>query len=297
MAREIVRRDTHAGSWYEDAAEVLDSQLTNWLQSAGPSVHGPARALIVPHAGYAYSGPCAAYAYKEVDTTRIKRVFILGPSHHVSLSGCALSKADVYQTPLYNLKIDKQLNKELLESRMFEEMSMRTDEDEHSIEMHLPYVAKIMQGKEFKIVPILVGSSSSDREVAYGKLLSKYLINEENLFVISSDFCHWGSRFGYQHYDRNWGAIYESIEKLDRMGMDLIETCKASVFKNYLNEYGNTICGRNPILLLLNAIEHSLNSNLDFKLKFINYAQSSKCMNQKDSSVSYASASLVINQK
>lgn len=213
------------------------------------------------------------------------------------LSGCALSTADIYQTPLYSLKIDKDMNRELLRTKMFEEMSMQADEDEHSIEMHLPYVAKVMEGKQFKIVPIMVGSLSSSRELAYGELFAKHLVNEENLFVISSDFCHWGSRFDYQYYDRNWGQIYESIEKLDRLGMETIETCDPSQFKSYLHKYGNTICGRNPITLILNAIHRliSENRNLECKLKFLNYAQSSKCRSQRDSSVSYAAASLVIS--
>lgn len=229
--------------------------------------------------------------------TTSKRVFILGPSHHVSLSGCALTTADTYQTPLYNLKIDKDLNQELMQSKLFEQMSMKADEDEHSIEMHLPYVAKVMEGKQFKIVPVMVGSLNSAREQAYGELFAKYLANEENLFVISSDFCHWGSRFSYQYYDRDWGSIHESIEKLDRLGMETIETCEPANFKSYLAKYSNTICGRNPILLILNAIHKlaSENRNLECKLKFLSYAQSSKCRTQRDSSVSYAAASLVIS--
>lgn len=76
---------------------------------------------------------------------RRKRVFILGPSHHVRLRGCALSIADKYDTPLYNLKIDKQINAELEKTGKFTWMDITTDEDEHSIEMHLPYVAKVME--------------------------------------------------------------------------------------------------------------------------------------------------------
>jgi AmmeMemoRadiSam system protein B len=98
---------------------------------------------------------------------------------------------------------------------MFEEMTLHTDEDEHSIEMHLPFVAKVMEGQKFTIVPILVGSLNSEKEGLYGKVLSKYLADEQNLFVISSDFCHWGARFSYQYYDKGSGDIYQSIKKLD----------------------------------------------------------------------------------
>lgn len=67
----------------------------------------------------------------------------------------------------------------------------------------------------FTIVPILVGSLSTDREAQYGQLLSKYLADPHNLFVISSDFCHWGQRFRYTYYDSEYGEIYQSITKLD----------------------------------------------------------------------------------
>lgn len=78
-----------------------------------------------------------------------KRVFILGPSHHVRLRGCALSIAEKYETPLYDLKIDPQINSELEKTGKFTWMDMSTDENEHSIEMHLPYVAKVMEELSF----------------------------------------------------------------------------------------------------------------------------------------------------
>jgi hypothetical protein len=232
-----------------------------------------------------------------VDPNIVKRVFILGPSHHVRLAGCALSPADTYRTPLYNLTIDRSMYQQLYDTRMFEEMTMHTDEAEHSIEMHLPYIAKVMEGHSFTIVPILVGSLKPEKEAAYGSLLSKYLAQPENLFVVSSDFCHWGDRFSYQFYNKDWGEIHQSIHKLDHMGMDVIETLKPADFTSYLRKYGNTICGRHPIGVLLNAaseVTKLLPEGSDVSLKFLKYAQSSHCHNADDSSVSYASASLRI---
>lgn len=66
-------------------------------------------------------------------------------------------------------------------------------------------------------MPVLVGSLSPEREASYGRIFSRYLAEPQNLFIISSDFCHWGQRFRYTYYDRNWGEIYQSITKLDRM--------------------------------------------------------------------------------
>lgn len=282
-----IRRASHAGSWYSSSADELNSQLECWLSNVDVKVPS-ARALIAPHAGYAYCGECAAFAYKQVDPANISRVFILGPSHHFSLPGCALTQTKSYETPLYDLEIDQEVNEELLSTGKFDHMQLNVDEDEHSIEMQLPYIAKVMQSRrgQFKIIPVLVGSTSIEREKMYGEIFSKYMKDEQNLFVISSDFCHWGKRFRYTYNDKSKGNIYQSIEHLDRQGMDLIEKLDTKGFYQYLDQYANTICGRKPIGIFLNAVECLQSEKSSFK--FHHYAQSSKCRNTNDSSVSYA---------
>jgi len=95
-------------------------------------------------------------------------------------------------------------------------MTLEADEDEHSIEMHLPYIARVMQNnRDFTVVPVLVGSLSPDKEIKYGRIFAKYLSDPSNLFIISSDFCHWGQRFRYTYYDEKKGEIHESIKALD----------------------------------------------------------------------------------
>ena len=193
------------------------------------------------------------------------------------------------------MEIDQQIYSELLATGEFDFMDLEADEAEHSIEMHLAYIAKVMEGQHFTIVPVLVGSLNAAREAVYGQIFARYLLQPDNLFVVSSDFCHWGSRFGFQFYRRTWGEIHECIRRLDHMGMDLIESRKADDFKAYLREYGNTICGRHPISLLLNAMQEVAKHAPNQELKFLRYAQSDACKSSSDSSVSYASASLTIN--
>ncbi|XP_040586657.1 protein MEMO1 isoform X3 [Mesocricetus auratus] len=192
--RVVCREASHAGSWYTASGPQLNAQLEGWLSQV-QSTKRPARAIIAPHAGYTYCGSCAAHAYKQVDPAITRRIFILGPSHHVPLSRCALSSVDIYRTPLYDLRIDQKIYGELWKTGMFERMSLQTDEDEHSIEMHLPYTAKAMESHkdEFTIIPVLVGALSESKEQEFGKLFSKYLADPSNLFVVSSDFCHWES--------------------------------------------------------------------------------------------------------
>lgn len=293
----ISRRATHSGSWYTESSRELNRQLENWLNAA-ELLHGPARAIIAPHAGYQYCGACSAFAYRQISPVVVQRIFILGPSHHVRLSGCALSNATKYRTPLYDLNVDTQVYSELESSGPFERMDISVDEDEHSIEMHLPFIAKVMEQYKdsFTIVPVLVGSLNPDKEAMYGRIFSKYLADPQNLFVISSDFCHWGQRFRYTFYDRSWGEIYQSIQTLDRTAMDSIETLNPSAFTDYLKKYSNTICGRHPIGILIQAAHHLQKMSVNghkMSLKFLKYAQSSKCSNMSDSSVSYAAAALV----
>ncbi|VDN13567.1 unnamed protein product [Dibothriocephalus latus] len=189
--------------------------------------------------------------------------------------------------------------KALKKSGEFVDLRMSEDEDEHSLEMQLPYVAKVMESraKTFTIVPIMVGSLSFEKERVYGEILAPYLQDPRTLFVISSDFCHWGSRFRYTYYDQKQGEIWQSIKNLDKMGMDSIETMNPEAFDTYIKKYRNTICGRHPIGVLLHAMNTLRNTQQgsSFSLKFVQYAQSNKCHNERDSSVSYAAASVVMN--
>uniref|UniRef100_A0A8D8WNP3 Protein MEMO1 n=1 Tax=Cacopsylla melanoneura TaxID=428564 RepID=A0A8D8WNP3_9HEMI len=293
------RKASHAGSWYVSSPKELDKQLGNWLNNAELS-HGPARAIISPHAGYRYCGECAAFAYRQISPASVQRIFILGPSHFYRLGGCALSGAKKYSTPLYDLKIDSQIYSDLEATNKFETISMDVDEEEHSLEMQIPYIAKVMEDfkNNFTIVPVMVGSLSTAREAEYGRIFAPYLADPRNLFVISSDFCHWGDRFRFTYYDSSYGEIHQSIEALDRKGMDTIETLNPASFTEYLEQFGNTICGRHPIGVLLQAVKHlqanSVSNGHKLNMKFLKYSQSQRITHKNDSSVSYAAAALVM---
>ncbi|KAJ1910641.1 hypothetical protein H4219_006159 [Mycoemilia scoparia] len=324
------------------ANKALDNELEGWLEAAAvpllddilddrSNASKSVRAIIGPHAGFAYSGPSAAFAYKCIDTKPIKRVFLLGPSHHVYLEDCALSSCDEWETPLGNLIIDNQIIGELYKTGHFRKMDKDVDEEEHSLEMHAPYIYKTFEEKinDIKLVPIMVGNLSYDAEKLYGELLAPYLKDKENLFVISSDFCHWGSRFRYTAYSSEEDnpsksivklgysyqtnsdlpiPIWKSIENLDKEGMSAIETMVHKDFDAYLKKSKNTICGRHPIGVLLGAVNKlfditlppPLSNSANVKqitpgqpsLKFVKYAQSSKVQDTRDSSVSYASGFL-----
>lgn len=220
-----VREASHAGSWYSGNGRQLSQQLDEWLDqvpdqplSDGKLPIAGARVVISPHAGYAYSGPCAAWAFKSLDLSRAKRIFILHPSHHYHLRTAALPTVQGYETPLSDdpLLLDLETIHELSttstsiggQTIKFSTMSRSVDEAEHSGEMQLPYIHRLLQklypdqpvSSYPPLVPIMVGATNASTEQALGKILAPYIADESNAFVISSDFCHWGSRFSYTYY-------------------------------------------------------------------------------------------------
>uniref|UniRef100_A0A2K5NXG0 Uncharacterized protein n=1 Tax=Cercocebus atys TaxID=9531 RepID=A0A2K5NXG0_CERAT len=246
MSNQVVCREvSHAGSWYSASGPQLNAQLEGWLSQV-QSTKRPARVIIALHAGYTYCGSCATHAYKQVDPSITQRIFILGPSHHVSLSQCALSSVDIYRTFLYHLHIDQKIYRELWKTGI--------------IETHLPYTSKAMEihKNEFTIIPILVGALSESKEQEFRKLFSKYLADPSNFLVVSSDFCHWCQRFRYSYHVESQGETYRSIEYLDKMSTSLwgIIKCYHRAPEKWKN----------------------------MSFSFLNYAQSNQCRNWQDSS-------------
>lgn len=291
------RRASHAGSWYSDSAPDLSAKLHRWLNEVD-RINGAARAIIAPHAGYRYSGVCAAHAFRQIDTGTVRRVFILGPSHHIGTGKCLLSRADMLKTPFYDLKVDVEVVRQLEKTGAFEWLDLEDDEREHSIEMQLPYLAKVMEEfkERFTVVPIVVGSLDREAEARYGRIFSEYLSDGSNLFVISSDFCHWGRRFRYTHLISPNNPVDQSIEELDRLGMDAIEKLDPAEFGAYLRKHRNTICGRHAIGVLLEAVQEVVRRGevRKVEMKFLKYAQSNRCKDVNDSSVSYAAGAMVM---
>jgi AmmeMemoRadiSam system protein B len=253
-------------------------------------------------------------------TVDSKRVFLLGPSHHYHLTGAATTGCDKYRTPLGDLTVDTSLVKEIKQEWGLETMSKSTDEDEHSLEMHLPYIYKMLSLKNTSfrndaasvpLIPIMVGNTDAAAEAHYGSLLAPYLSDPANVFVISSDFCHWGSRFRYTYYQPADSSsptqlktsspissdypIHESIKAVDYESMDAVESGSHMDFLTQLRKTGNTVCGRHPIGLFMAAVEKAEELGKEKgKFKFLRYERSSLVEDVKDSSVSYCSAFAVL---
>mmetsp|Transcript_3454 Transcript_3454/g.5815 ORF Transcript_3454/g.5815 Transcript_3454/m.5815 type:complete len:340 (-) Transcript_3454:100-1119(-) len=330
MAAETtrVRPAKKAGSWYTKEASKLSEEFETWLKNSKKTIENKAvKAIICPHAGYMYCGGTAAYSYRHVDPSKVKRVFILGPDHcgatHSGKHRCMLSNATHWATPFGEIEVDTDIVSQLHQTQCFDLLSMKQDASEHSMELIVPFLSfmfvshygaqpqqeqKSEQSQKqqtewnatFKIIPIMVGSCKRSQHELYGRILSKYFGDESTLFVISSDFCHWGYNYGYTPFDKqNYknGHIHEYIKDLDFMGIEYLEKLDYHGFHQYLDNTKNTICGQHPICVLLNTInaynasKHS-KQNSKFQMRFINYSQSGKVTSFNDYSVSYASGIL-----
>ncbi|KAL7961136.1 MEMO1 family [Trichoderma compactum] len=320
------RPASKAGSWYEKNPATLAGVLDDYLATVPKSVDDSslpiqgARIIIAPHAGYDYSGETAAWAYSCLDLSKTKRVFILGPSHTYGFSGCAVTTFSHYATPFGDFTVDRDTIERVKEAGGMENAPPRNDVAEHSLEMHLPYLYKRCE-QTFKspedfpaVVPIIVGSTSRKNEKDIGRLLLSYLKDEENAFIISSDFCHWGSRFDYAVYtpDGDIGRlsslhnrspkpsgppIYETIRLVDEAAMDAVKSGSHDAFVDNLRLTGNTVCGRHPIGIAMAALElyaKELTDENRSRFKVVKYARSSEVIWPDDSSVSYVSAYAVL---
>ena len=192
-AGEKIRRPAVAGTFYPGDGEALSRELAVMLDQAGESAPAPAfpKVVIVPHAGYVYSGPVAASAYDRLRPARgiATRVVLLGPVHRVPVRGLALPGATAFDTPLGRIPVDAQAAASLRDLPQIVE-SREAHALEHSLEVQLPFLQRVLG--DFTLVPLVVGDATAE-EVA--QVLERLWGGPETVIVISSDLSH------YRPYD------------------------------------------------------------------------------------------------
>ncbi|HIA52000.1 MAG TPA: AmmeMemoRadiSam system protein B [Candidatus Melainabacteria bacterium] len=295
-----VREARYAGSWYNDDAPKLDQQLDEFLQAASGALsrraahaqfqepklnllkaEGNVLAIVSPHAGYMFSGQTAAYAFsraqmQEKQGQKVKRVFLLGPSHYAGFEGAALSDAGAFETPLGNLPIDLKTVEALGDFPLFRFMP-EVHRKEHSLELQLPLIYKTFGPIE--LVPIVIGQLEDEMETRLiGGVLKRFL-KEDDLVVVSTDFCHIGPRYQYQPFTEN---IKDNVYRLDKEAYTYISSLDLEGFINFRERTGATICGFYPLCVLLSILPESTGSTV------LNYATSQDSLVEDDeNSVSY----------
>lgn len=237
IAEELpVRPPSVAGSFYPADGEVLSRQIGGFF-SQGESPPEPLglerlpAILIVPHAGYEYSGPVAAAGFKQLVNSEIERVILLGVSHRAHFKGAAVFEKGFWRTPLGKVRIDVNLAQEIVVGSQLIFANEEYHRNEHSLEVELPFLQKVL--KEPKIVPILIGEENESLIENLSSFLAKNL-DSQTILIISSDFSHYPPYEDANKVDKKTiGAILsgkvENLEKIIsesmRAGITNLATC------------------------------------------------------------------------
>jgi len=184
------RKPAAAGKFYPSGQDTLKAQLSELFRVAKARTARNLQAVILPHAGYVFSGTVAASGINQVDPDKVyDNIFIIGSSHQASFMGASIYNKGDYLTPLGKVTVNIQLANELIRSNPVFSYVYDADLNEHCIEVEVPFLQYHMK-KPFRIVPIVIGSQSSQTCKRIADALKPYF-NERNLFLISSDFSHY----------------------------------------------------------------------------------------------------------
>ena len=242
------KRSTLAGTWYPGPADELRRTVDGFL--AGPPGATVARplGLIVPHAGYQYSGAIAGVAYRQLRDAPCTRVVLLAPSHRVSYRGVVVPGIEAFETPLGRVHLDRVVVGLPADAPLIR-VDLTPFEGEHSLEIQLPFLQRVAPAAT--VVPLLFGDlEPQDYEALRGTI--DRLADGRTVFVVSSDFTHYGWRFGYEPFPPNDAAtVRDRLRELDHGAIGPVLRGDAAAFRRYLDETGATVCGQIPILAFL----------------------------------------------
>jgi len=201
-----VRPPAVAGAFYPASPEHLQRMVNDFLSQADVSKLRP-KAMILPHAGYVYSGPIAAsgYALLRPRHDLIRRVVLLGPAHRVAFYGLAASSADAFATPLGEIALDEQARDQLAAMPQVQTSDV-AQQHEHSLEVHLPFLQAVLD--DFTLIPLVVGQAAPT-EVA--DVLDALWGNDETLIVVSSDLSHYHDYWTARALDSETSQWIESL--------------------------------------------------------------------------------------
>jgi len=220
-SRSEVRKPVVAGTFYPGSASKLRSEIEEFLSNVEKvPVDGKIVSLIVPHAGYVYSGQIAAHAYKQIEGMHFDTVIMIGVSHRMPFRGSAIYKSGAYETPLGTVKVDDALASELMSQTDILEFYPDADAIEHSLEVQVPFLQVILS--DFKIVPILMRDWSGMISYAISDALTKVMNDKNILIVASTDMSH------YHPYKEAVSMDDVALTSIKRMDIEQLDDDLAS---------------------------------------------------------------------
>ncbi len=244
-----------AGSFYPSGRQDLETTLKALFDSAPESGESRPLALVVPHAGYVFSGEVAAAGFKLLDRNRdFKHIFILGPAHRTYIDGVSLYTEGSFVTPLGKVSVDP-LASELVQKNRFLSRDKAPHLQEHCIEVQLPFLQYWLK-KPFTIIPVLIGGESQETTLKLADILRPYF-NPDNLFIVSADFSH------YPPYSVAREADLRTAEAITANKPKEFTDALAGNKRSYGSTLATSICGWMPMLTLLNMTED--NQNLQYR--------------------------------
>jgi AmmeMemoRadiSam system protein B/AmmeMemoRadiSam system protein A len=276
-AKMDVLKSSLAGTWYKADPNALRADLAGFFQKAAVEPKEDIVALILPHAGYQYSGQTAACGVKSLGRS-YKRIVVIGPTHYLPMEDMfSVPRATHYETPLGRVPLDVEFAEKLLTYPLFQNVPAAYQQ-EHSVQIEVP----LLQYKlgDFKLVLIVAGQCSYDTIAKAGRILAS-LIDTDTLVVASSDFTHYGSQYQYVPFKEN---IPEGLRKLDMGAFEFIAKLDARGLLGYRDSTGATICGCVPIAVLLETL------GKDAKAEVVRYTTSGELTGDYSTSVSYLAA-------
>jgi AmmeMemoRadiSam system protein B len=237
-----VRPPAHAGSFYEADPQELRRHIHHHLRAVNeiPKV-GKIHGIVAPHAGYVFSGPPAAHAYRVIAGRDYRRVAVIAPSHSEWFEGAATHLGEAFETPLGRVPIDRKFCARLIAEADFVQDLPEVHRFEHSLEVQLPFLQEVL--KDWSLVPLLVAKQSWDLMRPLGEALGKMLAEDEvsSLVVASSDLYH--------------GSDHEACRDLDQRCAEAVAAFRPDEFLRGIEAHSYQACGAGPIAAAMVAAQ------------------------------------------
>jgi len=229
------RSSIHAGTWYPGTDSALKSKIVSYLGSATGKVDGEVLALVAPHAGYVYSGPVAAFAYKVVQGRDYDDVIVIGPSHYHGFSGVSIDTMAGRGTPLGRVDFDLSLARKLMKADKMIRYEPAAHEAEHSTEIQIPFLQTVL--KKFQVLEIVMGSQDYHTCQKLSEAIAGAVQGRKILIVASSDLSH--------YHDQ------AKAESLDNRVVEAVSDFNPELLHKRLSEDSCEACGGGPIVTAL----------------------------------------------
>ena len=283
MASQYIRKATHQGEWYSSDSEQLTKMFQASFYYATTPKLDNLKGLISPHCCYDVCLRTAAYSYASINPDLYDRIILIGTCHHFPLQKCLVSGASEVETPFGNIVVDNEALSNLCQQspELFDFLTQDQDEAEHSHEMQYPLIKYIFQDRDIQILPILIGSLSEENEIKIAEILSPLILADRTLFIISSDFTHWGEMFHFTTFANNRKPLSQQLVLFDEKAMNIISELNYSHFRFHISDIQGSICGCYSICLMLRILASG------FSVQTLNRTELCQLSTLKDFSISF----------